>query len=70
MPQWTRPPLLGCLGAALERLHDGRTSFGLGGNHARAPAVDQPHRFQLLECFPHADEADTAAGRIDDHVRE
>ena len=34
------------------------------------PAAGEAHRLQLLERLPHADEADAAAGGVDDDVRE
>src|SRR5439155_22542378 len=52
-----------------ERLDDRRATLGLSGNEARLLRVEPADCPQLLECFPHADEADSAAGWVHDHVR-
>ena len=46
----------------------GRAAVRLGGDHPRALADRSAHRLHLLECLPHADQADASARGIDDHV--
>src|SRR5206468_10709462 len=61
-------PPLGELVAVLEGADDRRAALGLDREHPRPLPPYQPHRLQLVECLPHADEACAAAGRIEDRV--
>ena len=64
LPQ--RRVLLTCL----EGLDDGRAALRLDGEHLGALGADPPHGFQLREGFPHADQAGSATGRIEDCLRQ
>ena len=63
-------PPLGELVALLKRTNHRRAAFGLDRIHPRPLGADEPDRLQLVERLPHADEAGTAAGRIEDRVRQ
>src|SRR5581483_1118469 len=59
------------VGALSERLHDRRAAGGLRGDEARRRVpVQEADLPQLGERLPHADEPDSAAGWIHDHVGE
>src|SRR5207302_3323651 len=62
-------PGLGFVLALSERLYDRRAPRALDRHEPRQLRPDPADRRQLLERFPHADETDPAAGRIDDDVR-
>src|SRR5205823_5858957 len=61
-------PGLRLVGSLGERLDDRRTTLGLSGNEAWLFRVEPADRSELVECLPHADEADAAAGRVHDHL--
>src|SRR4029077_13086611 len=56
--------------ARLVGAHDGRAARRLHCHHARALGPDEADRLELGECLPHADEPGSAAGGIEDHVRQ
>src|SRR5207249_1498326 len=62
-------PLLRFVGSLDERLDDRRATLGLSGHEARLFRVEPADCSELVECLPHADEADSAAGWVHDHVR-
>src|SRR6266566_4030052 len=63
-------PRLGLVSSVDERSHDRRAALGLHRDEARALLIEPADRAKLLERFPHPDETDSAASRVDDHVGE
>ena len=53
------------------RIHDRCAPRRLNGHHPRElrPRIDEANLHQLSECFPHANETCTAAGRIENNAR-
>ena len=66
---WRSDPGFAVVLAGVEGTDDRRASGGLCGDQPRERAVDQAHRSKLAECLVDPDQADTAAGRIDDDIR-
>jgi hypothetical protein len=63
-------PPLGELVALLEGPHHRRAALRLDRIHARSFRTDQANGLELVECFPHADEARAASSRVEDRVRK
>ena len=64
-------PRLRFVCAFIERAHDRCAARRLRRHESRARVgAEKADLAQLVERLPHADEANTAAGRIDDHVRQ
>src|SRR5205085_5343225 len=53
-----------------KRADDWRATRSLDGHHARPRWSDPTHLLHLIEGFPHPNQSGTAAGWINDHVRQ
>src|SRR5213078_2472278 len=61
-------PELAALLTLLVGAHDRLAAFDLHRDHLGTLASDPAERFHFLERFPHPDDADSAAGGIENHV--